>query len=146
MTSKMTNATRIVGLARVLQCRVELIGLVSHALGTIRASHLAPGTELKVKGPAAAVLLDAGDLEILLTAALREIQSMTSDLYGARATAPNGTIAALQYDALRSAWPAAREAYHFSEQEEADWAEGMDVHWNQMTPAEQQTINAELLK
>ncbi len=47
-------------------------------------------------------------------------------------------IAALQYEALMSAWPAARAAHHFSEQDEADWADGMDELWRRMTPAEKE--------
>jgi hypothetical protein len=43
------------------------------------------------------------------------------------------TIAALQYAALREAWPK-----KLSEEDDLVWGTGMEVLWQQMTPEEQQ--------
>lgn len=54
------------------------------------------------------------------------------------------TIAALQYSALRLAWPVERAARNFSEQDEAAWGEAMEALWRQMTPAEQEAVESDL--
>lgn len=53
------------------------------------------------------------------------------------------TIAALQYDVLRLAWPVSRAAHSFSDQDEAEWAATMDLLWNQMTPMERQSVETD---
>lgn len=55
-------------------------------------------------------------------------------------------IAAMQYAALRLAWPLARAKHDFSEQDEADWAETMELLWVQMTPAEQQAVEDDITR
>lgn len=53
-------------------------------------------------------------------------------------------IAALQYEALRQAWPIARAKHPFTEQDEADWGATMELLWERMTLAEQQAVEADL--
>lgn len=48
------------------------------------------------------------------------------------------TIAALQYAALREAWPKASAEHDFSEEYDLAWGDGMEALWEKMTQEEQQ--------